>query len=455
VLINIRGVRIGPITARTCVVAVIGLVSVLIVLTAVVVWGTASDAAGKPRRVDAFAALGDRPPPVLNGSVDVLFAATEAPAPKTTARRLSYLVLAHLSRRHDSAVYVDLPTDSQLTVPAHRDPRGKQVAEGKHPLSLAYADGGAPLLARSVESAVNVRIGAYVELYLPAVKGVVDDAGGLDVCLPRPIDDKAAKLRLPAGQVRLTGAQAGVLAGSAEDGSLERVHRMQLILGAVVAQVFAKSSVFHPFSVNALLDDGGAALRVDSGLDRRTVRRITFAVRDAYSPDNAIVSVPISSHSKTKDGTVANWQPRLSGYLFEELRKDAEIDPTLFTPAPVPVSPSSVSVSVENGAGIEGLAGTAAEDLRGVGFKISGKPGNAADRTAPTVVYYDSPHKTQAETVQTAIPGSQLARSGKGVRVVVGSDYNGVRQLTKVAGTKSGDAGPASVTDAGACAGSG
>lgn len=435
--------------------AVIGLVSVLILLTAVVVWGTAADAAGKVPRVDAFAAMGDRPPPVLNGSVDVLFAATEAPAPNTTARRLSYLVLAHLSRRHDSAVYVDLPTDSQVTVPAHTDAHGKQVAEGKHPLSLAYADGGAPLLARSVEAAVKLRLGAYVELYLPAVKGIVDDAGGLDVCLPRPLDDKAAKLRLPAGRVRLTGTQAGVLAGSAEDGSLERVHRMQLILGAVVAHVFAKSSVVHPFSVNALLDDGGAALRVDTGLDRQTVRRITFAVRDPYSPDNAIVSVPTSSHSKTKDGTVANWQPRLSGYLFDRLRKDAEIDPSLFTPAPAPMSPSSVSVSVENGAGLEGLAATAAEDLRGVGFKISGKPSNATDRTAATVVYYDSAHKKQAETVQTAIPGAQLAHSGTGVRVVVGSDYNGVRQVTKVAGTKSGDAEPSSIIDAGACAGLG
>jgi LCP family protein required for cell wall assembly len=454
VLINVRGLRIGPITPRTVVVAVVGLVSVAILLAAVIVWGTASDAAGKPRQVDAFAAMGDRPPPVLNGSVDVLFAATEAPAPKTTARRLSYVVLAHLSRRHDSAVYVDLPADSLVNVAAHRDAKGKQVAAGNHPLSLAYADGGAPLLARSVEDAVNLRLGAYVELYLPAVKGVVDDAGGLDVCLPRPIDDKADKLRLAAGSVKLTGAQAEVLAGSAADGSLERVHRMQLILGAVEARVFGKSSALHPFSVNALLDDGGAALRVNTGLDRQTVRRIALAVRDPYSPTNAIVSVPISSHSRTADGTVANWHPRLSGYLFDELRKDSELDPALFTPAPVPMSPSSVSVSVQNGAGIEGLAGTAAEDLRGVGFKISGKPANATSRTAPTIVYYDSAHKKQAETVQTAIPGAQLVKSGAGVRVVVGSDYNGVRQVTKVAGTKS-DAESAGITDAGACRGTG
>lgn len=451
-LINVRGVRIGPITPRTIVAAAVGVVSVVILLAAVVVWSTASDAAGKVRRVDAFADMGDRPPPVLNGSVDVLFTATEAPAPKTTARRLSYIVLAHLSRRHDTAVYVDLPVDSLVDVPAHRDAKGKQVAAGKHPLSLAYADGGAPLLARSVEDAVNLRLGAYVELYLPAVKGVVDDAGGLGLCLPRPIDDKADKLRLAAGRVELTGDQAAVLARSTGDGALERVHRMQLVFGAAVARVFGKSSAFHPFSVNALLDEGGAALRVDTDLDRQTVRRVTFAMRDAYSLDNAIVSVPVASHSKTKDGTVANWHPRLSGYLFDELRKDAEIVPALFTPAPVPMSPSSVSVSVQNGAGIEGLASTAAEDLRGVGFKISGKPGNATGRTTQTVVYYDSAHKTEAETVRTAIPGAQMVKSGKGIRVVVGSDYNGVRQVTKVAGTKPGaDAEPASVTDAGVC----
>lgn len=452
-LLNIRGVRIGPISPRMIVTASVGVVSVVILLTAVVVWSTASDAAGKVGRVDAFTDMGDRPPPVLNGSVNVLFAAIEAPAPDTTTRRLSYLVLAHVSRRHDSATYVDLPPDSLVTVPAHRDANGKQVAAGKHPLARAYADGGAPLLARSVEAAVKVRLRAYVELYLPAVKGVVDAAGGLDLCLPRAIDDKTAKLRLAAGKVELTGDQVAALARSDDDGALERVHRLQLVFGAVVARVFGKASAFHPFSVNALLDDGGAALRVSSGLDRPTVRRITLAMRDPYSPDNAIVSVPIVSHAKTKDGTVAKWQPRLAGYLFEELRKDAVIDPALFTPAPVPVSPSSVSVRVLNGAGIEGLASTAADDLRGIGFKIDGKPGNASSRTERTVVYYDKAHKKQAETVRTAIPGAQLVKSGKGVRVVLGSDYNGVRQVTKVAGTKSGsDAEPVSVTAPGACA---
>lgn len=450
-LINVRGARIGPIGPRTVVAAVVGLVSVLILLAAVVVRATASDAAGKVGRVDAFADMGDRPPPVLNGSVDVLFAATEAPAPRTTVRRLRYLVLAHLSRRHDAAVYVDLPVDSLAEVPAHRDAHGTEVAAGRHPLSLAYTDGGAPLLARSVEAAVGMRLGAYVELYLPAVRGVVDDAGGLELCLPRPVDDKADKLRLAAGRVELTGTQVAALARSADDGALERIHRMQLVLGAVVARVFSTSSALHPFSVNALLDDGGAALRVDSGLDRQTVRRIAFALRDAYSPDNAIVSVPVASHSTTRDGTVANWQPRLAGYLFDELRKDAQIDPALFTPAPVPMSPTSVSVRVENGAGIEGLAATVAKDLRGVGFTISGKPGNASGQTAQTVVYYDSAHKTEAETVQAAIPGAQLAKSGRGVRVVAGTDYNGVRQVTKVAGTKPGDAEPTPVTDPGVC----
>ncbi|MBO0892623.1 MAG: LCP family protein [Acidothermales bacterium] len=452
VLLNIRGVRIGPIGPRTYVALVVGLVSAAILLVSVVVWATESYAAGKVRRVDAFADMGNRPPPVLNGSVDVLFTATEAPAPKTTARRLSYVVLAHLSRRHDAAVYVDLPVDSLVTVPAHRDAHGKRVAAGGHPLSVAYRDGGAPLLARSVEAAVHVRLDAYAELYLPAVKGVVDDAGGLGLCLPRPVDDKAAKLRLPAGPVTLTGDQATALASTAGDGSLERVHRMQLVFGAVVTSVFSKSSAFHPFAVHALLAEGGAALRVNTGLDRQTVRRITFAVRDAYSPDNAIVSVPLANHAKTKDGAVANWQPRLAGYLFQELGKDAAIDPALFTPAPVPMSPSSVTVSVQNGAGVEGLATTVAEDLRGVGFRISGKPANASQQTAQTVVYYDNAHKDQAETVQTAIPGAQLVKSGTGLRVVVGSDYNGVRQVTKAVRGKSGSDGqPVAVTDRGVC----
>lgn len=426
-----------------------GSLAVLLLATSGGLWATASSTAADVDRVSVFTGLPDRPLRMVNGSVDVLLVATER-------RRLSYAILAHVSRRHETTVLVDLPAGSLVDVPAHTDPEGKRVPAARRPLATAYADGGPRLLAQSLEAATQLRLDGYAELDLAGVARLVDDLGGMDVCVPAAVTDKAAKLRLPPGAHRLTGAQAVAFLRTTSGGPLERVRHNQLLFGAVTGRLFGASAPFRSSANRRLLASGARALRVDDGFDLTLARRLTLALRDPYGDHVAIVSVPAAKTTKTATGTTTTWQSRLAEYLFEKLRTDAELDPALVTPAPVTVAPGSVRVRVRNGTGVEGLGGDAADDLKDVGFTLRGKPDNATTRTGVTTVYHHAKYARQANTVQAALPGSRLAKLKKEtatILVVIGGNYAGARQVTYVEGTTLGDTKPGeSITTPGPCA---
>lgn len=466
-LAGIRGVRGGSATIAAL---VVGSVSALVVAASGVLWSVNAAADSAVERVGSLGDIEARPPQTANGSVDILFAATDDPVNEKADgkkagssddealpdRRLSHLALVHMSRRHDSTVLVDLPSNSLVEVPAHRDIRGKHVDAGKRPLAATYEDGGPALLVQSLETATEIRIDGYVELSLPALTDVVTALDGIELCLPKTVEDKAAKLRLAPGEQTITADQVASYARTTAGGPLDRLRRTQLLFGAAAERLFGATAALTPWRATPLLDEGAAALRVDDGFDQALARRLALALRDPYGERTSIVSVPVDETKKTDDGTVTTWQPQLTTYLFEELGKDSRIDPALFTPAPVPLRPGSVSVRVENGAGIEGLAGKATEELRGVGFRMTGSPSNADQESSTTTIYHDAAHEKHARTLQAAIPGAELAvtkTKSSTMRVVVGRAYSGVRQVNYVKNAEPGisENDALSVTAAGPC----
>lgn len=469
-LASIRGVRGGSATIAAL---VVGSVSALVVAASGVMWSVNTAADAGVARVGSLNDIETRPPQTANGSVDILFAATDDPVEEKADddketksagdeelpdRRLSHLALVHLSRRHDSTVLVDLPSNSLVQVPAHRDADGKEVAAASRPLAAAYEDGGPALVVQALETVTEIRVDGYVELSLPALTDVVAALDGIELCLPKTVEDKASKLRLAPGEQTITADQVAAYARTTVGGPLDRLRRTQLLFGAAAELLFGPTAALTPWQATPLLDEGAAALRVDDGFDRALARRLALALRDPYGDHTSIVSVPVDETKKTKDGTVTTWQSQLTGYLFEELGEDARIDPSLFTPAPVPLRPGSVGFRVENGAGVEGLATKASEDLRGVGFRMTGAPSNAAQETATTTIYHDAAHEKHARTIQAAIPGAELAVTKtrtSTMRVVVGRSYSGVRQVNYVKNAEPGvtENDALSVTAAGPCGG--
>jgi LCP family protein required for cell wall assembly len=72
----------------------------------------------------------------------------------------------------------------------------------------AFEVGGSACTIRTVEKLTGIRVDHHMVLDFAGFKEMVDAVDGVEVCLSEPVDDKAAKLRLPAGRVTLDGEQA-------------------------------------------------------------------------------------------------------------------------------------------------------------------------------------------------------------------------------------------------------
>ncbi len=105
----------------------------------------------------------------------------------------------------------------------------------------AFQLGGSACTIRTVEKLTDIRVDHHVVVDFHGFKEMVDAVDGVEVCLREPVDDQAAKLRLPAGRVTLNGEQAlGYVRArkTLGDGSdTERMERQQRFLGALVNKV--------------------------------------------------------------------------------------------------------------------------------------------------------------------------------------------------------------------------
>ncbi|MBV9720624.1 MAG: LCP family protein, partial [Mycobacterium sp.] len=96
------------------------------------------------------------------------------------------------------ATMVSIPRDSFVPIPGY----------GRDKINAAFAMGGAPLLAQTVEQATGLRLDHYVEIGFSGFAAVVDALGGITLCPAQPIDDPLAGVDLPAGCQKLDGRDA-------------------------------------------------------------------------------------------------------------------------------------------------------------------------------------------------------------------------------------------------------
>ena len=93
---------------------------------------------------------------------------------------------------------VSIPRDSYVEIPGY----------GSDKINAAFVEGGAPLLAQTVEQATGLRMDHYAEIGFDGFAVMVDAVGGVTMCPAEPIDDPLAGINLPAGCQELDGRSA-------------------------------------------------------------------------------------------------------------------------------------------------------------------------------------------------------------------------------------------------------
>jgi LCP family protein required for cell wall assembly len=274
-------------------------------------------------------------------------------------------ILLHLSANRRSATAVSLPRDLMVDVPSCRRPDGSRTQPMFAMFNSAFEAGGSACTIRTVEKLTNIRVDHHVVVDFHGFKDMVDAVDGVEVCLKEAINDKAAKLKLPAGKVVLDGEQAlGYVRArkSIGDGSdTDRMERQQLFLGALVNKVQSNDVLLNPARLYPVLDAATSSLTTDPDLaSLRGLYDLVRGMRNIPTERVQFLTVPRTSYAynANRDQLVKPAADKLFALLRADgpvtVSKDLPTDPPSALPSSLPTdhptdSPAKRKNSYEGG----------------------------------------------------------------------------------------------------------
>jgi len=306
---------------------VIGAVLVVLIL---LVLGVFVYADFSLKRTDALQDYGGRP--AAGAGSNWLMVGSDSRDGLTDAQKQELATGSDSGSRTDTILVLHVPSSGQPTlVSLLRDSYVDIPGHGKNKLNAAFAYGGAPLLQQTVEGATGLHIDHYMEIGFAGFANVVDNIGGVNMCIDKAMVDPKAGLNLQPGCQDLTGAQAlgYVRTRATPAADLDRVVHQRQFLSAVVSKATSPGVMFNPFRVFPLASSVPGALTVNNGDHIWNLASLAFSLA---SKDLVTTTVPISSTPTISGvGSVVLWNKDKASRLFDALRTDAAVPADVLT----------------------------------------------------------------------------------------------------------------------------
>ena len=228
-------------------------------------------------------------------------------------KRTDSIMLLHIPGSGEPTL-VSLPRDTYVDIPGHR----------ANKINAAFTF-GPKVLVQTVENVTGLRIDHYMEIGFGGFAGVVNSVGGVEMCLPKAINDPFAHIDLPAGCQNLKGADAlGYVRSRHTDATsdLARVKRQREFLSALTKKVASPSNLVLPWKLKSVGSSGAAGLAVEEGMHSWTALRILWTLKKIGSGGSS-VQVPIAdANYSTPAGSAVLWDKDKARALFDALNDD-------------------------------------------------------------------------------------------------------------------------------------
>ncbi|MFC9033614.1 LCP family protein [Streptomyces arboris] len=278
----------------------------------------------------------ERPTPVVMDAQNILLIGSDSRSGDNSeygrddggSQRSDTTILLHLAADRKSATAVSLPRDLMVEIPSCRTGDDKETRERFAQFNSAFELGGTACTIRTVERLTGIRIDHHMVVDFNGFKDMVDAVDGVKICLDEPIDDKDARLELPAGPQTLNGEEAlGYVRArkTLGDGSdTERMERQQRFLGALVNKMQSNGVLLNPTRLYPVLDAATKSLTTDPGLDSlRDLYDLVRSMRDVPTDQVQFLTVPRQPYreNRNRDELV---EPDASE-LFKQLREDKPV----------------------------------------------------------------------------------------------------------------------------------
>src|SRR6266566_2465902 len=348
----------------------------------------------------------------------------------------------HISPTHTGAIVISFPRDTMVPIyscegDGQGHPGQQAQADVLEQLNNTFSYGGPACLWRTLEQVTSIHIDHFVQVDFSGFKSIVNDVGGVPVCLPFAIKDPASKLNLPAGKSVVHGTQALAYVRERHIGygsDLQRINRQQIFLASLAQKVSQSSSLSAPTRLYGLVHDIASSLTTDSGLTLTDMYAIANSLKGLSTTALQFIMAPVVPYPPNPNDLVEFAQPPADD-LFRAIARDNHILKTARRAAHAKsqslptVKPGQVQLQVLNGTSVAGLASTTASQLTARGFKVAGT-GNATAASSTIIEYASATQMPQVNTLQKEIPGATAKQvtslKGSTLSLVLGSGFKGI-----------------------------
>ena len=423
-------------------------------------------------------ALGHRPPVYSTNSLNILVYGTDSRVGLTPheqyilrtghdqTNNTDTIMLVHISPGRHQITVMSIPRDTMM--PMYQCDSGPGYAgqqanlAGAVQINSLLQIGGPTCLWKTVEQATGVRIDHFIGIGMLGFVKVVNDLGGVNVCVPFNVNDPVSGLDLRSGQQHINGIQALAFWRTREDlgtgSDLERIQRDQFMSAQVVKGVLHSGLLSNPIKMVSVVTDAAASMTTDTGMTVSDLIQIGESFRSLSSQNVQFITVPNQPWPQNPN-RVQFLQPQ-AGQVFAAIARDRTVPKVSTTPVPsssggaqvLTTSPANVKVEVLNGSGFAHIASEAATGLTSRGFDVTGTGDAPSFAYTNSVIEYSSAADMAAvNTLKkelTDVTSLRVASLTPGtVDLILGSDFTGLAPATRV--TPQASAAPASQPSAG------
>ena len=376
--------------------------------------------------------LGKRPPK-YNNALNLLVFASGSTAGLSRKQQLYWhvgndtgdavsetLMIVHIAPGRHQVTVVNLPRDT--IVPIYACAPGKHLSgQQAQPGAVEQIDntlsyGGPSCLWKTVEHQTHIRLDHFIEMRYAGVVRVVNDIGGVSVCLPFPVNNIESGLNLGQGEHHIDGVQFLEFWRTRENigmgSDLQRIQRDDYLLARALEQTLRKGLLASPSRLYRVVTDAAPQLTLDTGFSQSDLLRLGESLRGLSGKGVQFVQAPTVPYPANP-----NWvefEKPQDRHLFRAIAHDAKLPSTTAGEPPAELStsasPSQVRVAVLNGSGVSAEGSRIAKDLASRGFHVTKTQTLPHPRGRTVIEYGAASQLPKANALAGEIPGARVKK---------------------------------------------
>lgn len=235
------------------------------------------------------------------------------------AQRTDTIMVLHINAARDDATLISIPRDSWVKVPGH----------GYNKINAAFSLAGPSLAVETVEDLTGVRIDHLAVIDWEGFRSLIDSVGGVNITVPRTVEDTHNDVVWTKGGHHLNGQQALTYSRQRYGltmGDIDRVKRQQAILRSLMRASLSTLGSASPTGIYDLLDTLTQNVSVDSGWEVGDMRSLMLDMRGIRTGDVSFLTAPVSGFGREGAQSVVYLDPADNTSMWDAVREDEVTD---------------------------------------------------------------------------------------------------------------------------------